>query len=358
MNAEERLKQLIREAKPSDKEMERKVRARWNSLCMPIGSLGKLQDYTARLGGIQRKLLPSLDHPNLVIMAGDNGVVEEGVSQCGSEVTAQVIRNMTEHTTAACIMAKAAGVEMTLVDMGMKEKVPHPLVLQRSLGAGTANIKKGPAMSRETAAEGILAGIEVMEMLKKNGCDGVLTGEMGIGNTTTSTAMAACFLDMDPKVLTGRGAGISDEGLERKMAVIEEAVAVNHPDKEDALDVLSKVGGFDLAGLAGCFIGGALFDLPVFIDGFISLTAAWTAALLCPAAKDYMIVTHMSAEPAVKRMMEKFDPPMLDAGMRMGEGTGALAAFPVIRTGLRVYLELPAFEEAKVPVYEDYSAKK
>ena len=286
-------------------------------------------------------------------MCADNGVVEEGVTQTGQEVTALVTENMSTGDTSVCRMSHVAGADVIPVDIGVARPVKGGKIRQKNIRRGTANMTQGPAMTREEAERAILTGVELVGELKEQGYRLLATGEMGIGNTTTSSAVACVLLDQPAVTMTGRGAGLSDAGLRRKIAAIERAVAVNAPDPGDPLDVLAKVGGLDLAGLAGVFLGGAACRLPVLVDGFISSVAALIAARLCPAAVDYMLGSHASQEPAGTLVLEALGlTPFLYAGMCLGEGTGAVAVMPLLDMGLAVYREMCTFEATNIEAYQ------
>ncbi|WNV56834.1 nicotinate-nucleotide--dimethylbenzimidazole phosphoribosyltransferase [Oscillospiraceae bacterium NTUH-002-81] len=264
-----------------------------------------------------------------------------------------MLENMGAGISAVCILARQFGAPVYPVNIGMKTEGKHPRIRNCRVRPGTGNIAVEPAMTREEGAKAILTGLSVMKELKEEGRNLVITGEMGIGNTTTSSAMAAVFLGRSPQEVTGYGAGLSGEGLRRKIAVIDRALKINQPDAADPLDVLAKVGGLDIAGLTGLFLGGARYQMPVLIDGFISSVAACCAWKLCPAARDAMIATHCSGEPAGKWMLEALGlEPFLYADMRMGEGTGAAVAYPVLQAGFAEYTQLPTFAGGSVKAYE------
>lgn len=350
---EAQLLELLKKTEPADKEYMEKAKNRWDSLCKPLGSFGKLEEAVARTAGIQRTLRPAIDRPAVLIMAADNGVVREGVSQSKSEVTAQVLENMGQGISAVCILAEEIHAEVYPINIGMLSDGKQERIINVPVRKGTGNIVDGPAMTREEAAEAILTGIRMVEKMLRRGKNLIITGEMGIGNTTTSSAMVSVFLNEAPEAVTGKGAGLSTEGLKKKCGVIQRAVERNRPDPKDVLDVLSKVGGLDIAGMTGCFIGGALFHVPVLIDGFISSVAAYCAVRLNPDCRDYMFATHCSAEPAGKRILDALElEPFLYADMRMGEGTGAAAAYPVLQAGFAAYRMLPSFEGGKVEPYK------
>ena len=299
----------------------------WDSLCKPLRGMGMLEEMIVQLAGIYgTEKIDSLN-PVVVIMGADNGVVAEGVSQTGSEVTAQVLENMGDRISSVCIMSRVEGLEVIPVNIGMFTDGKHPRIWNRPVRYGTGNIAKEPAMTREEADRAIVTGIEVVKELCGQGYRMIITGEMGIGNTTPSSAIASVLLSKDPAEVTGRGAGLSSQALEHKIEVIRQAIAVNQPDKDDILDVVSKVGSLDIAGMIGCYIGGAVMGVPVLIDGFISSIAAYCAAKLSPACRPYMVATHCSAEPAGQMMLDALGMKApIQAGMHLGEGTGAVTA--------------------------------
>lgn len=344
---------VLKGVKPLDKNICQEAWNWWDSRCKPLRGFGRLEELIVQLAGIQRTVHPVCRKRAIVIMGADNGVVAEGVSQCGSEVTAQVLENMGQGITSVCRMAQFLGAEVLPVNIGMNVDGKSPLIRNCPVRYGTGNIVLGPAMTREECIRAIEEGIRIVGELKEQGYDLILTGEMGIGNTTTSSACAAAFFGKAPEEVTGRGAGLSSEGLERKVQVIHRALEVNRPDPSDPLDVIAKVGGLDIAGMTGCFLGAAYYQMPVLIDGFISGISALAAKQLCPAVRDYMIATHATAEPAGRLVMEALEmEPMLYAEMHLGEGTGAAAFLPLLDQALHVYETLPGFSQANVEAYE------
>ena len=330
-----------------------RAKARWDSIAKPLGSLGLLEEAVIRIAGIAGTPDPDLSRRAVVVMCADNGVVEEGVTQTGQEVTAVVTENMSAGDTSVCRMARLAGAEVIPVDIGVARPVSGPRILQKNIRRGTANMTRGPAMSREEAVRALLTGVDLVRELAGKGYGLLATGEMGIGNTTTASAVVSVLLGRSPAEVAGRGAGLSDEGLSRKVRAIETAIAVNRPGPSDPLDVLAKVGGLDLAGLAGVFLGGAVCRVPVLVDGFISAAAALLAGRLCPDAAGYMLGSHASAEPAGRMVLEELGlTPFLYAGMRLGEGTGAVAVMPLLDMGLAVYREMSTFEEIAIEAYQ------
>ena len=349
---------LIEGIIPADAHAITLAQKRWNSIAKPLGSLGLLEEEIIRMAGMMGTAnIPPLKSA-VIAMCADNGVVAEGVTQTGQAVTAIVTENMSTGDTSVCRMARRAGATVIPVDIGVATPVYGEHILQKNIRRGTGNIAREPAMTIDEAKAAILVGAELVGQLKAEGYNLIATGEMGIGNTTASAAIAAVLLDVSPEVVTGRGAGLSDEGLERKIAAIKSAIQVNRPDPNDPLDVLSKVGGLDLAGLVGVFLGGAYYHIPVLVDGVISMAAALVASRLCPTAKDYLVGSHSSAEPAGALFVEELGlKPFLFAGMRLGEGTGAVAIIPILDMALAVYSEMSTFEEIEIEAYEELSGK-
>lgn len=324
----------------------------WNSIAKPLHSLGKLEDLVVQLAGITGTPNVQIGKRALVAMCADNGVVEEGVTQSGQEVTAIVAENFLKTETTACIMAKKCGADVYPVDVGMASDTKVRTDLK--VAHGTKNMAKMPAMTREEAVKAIEAGIHMAEELQKEGYQILATGEMGIGNTTTSSAVASVLMEEPVETMTGRGAGLSSEGLVRKIQVIKEAIALHKPDKNDAIDVLAKVGGFDIAGMAGVFLGGAALKIPVIMDGFISCVAALVAVRICPEASGYILASHVSKEPAARLILEHLQKEAVIHGdMCLGEGTGAIALLPLLDLGISVYHSMSTFEEIHVEQYEE-----
>lgn len=354
--AGELLRQTVSEIRPPDDGFLSACRRHWDSLIHPLGGFGKLEDMISQIGAIQGTDSPHLDHAVIVIMGADNGVVEEGVSQCGAEVTAQVLENMGDGISSVCTMARFRKAEVLPVNIGMNTDGKHPAIRNCAVRHGTGNIRRGPALTRREAVLAVEEGIRIAGELKESGCDVLIPGEMGIGNTTTSAACICALSGLDAELVTGAGAGLSAEGLRRKTEVVRDAVRVNAPDPDDPLDVLSKVGGLDIAGMCGCFLGAARYHIPVLIDGLICSVAALLACRLCPASHGFMLATHGSSEPGSRIVMEALGlEPVLYAGMHLGEGTGAAAVLNLLDEALYVYYRLPGFEAGKVKAYERLS---
>lgn len=347
------LEETIGKIVPADPAAAQWAQRRWDSIAKPLHSLGLLEDAVVRIAAMTGSPDVDLSRRAIVAMCADHGVVAEGVTQTGQEVTAIVTENMSRGDTSVCCMARAAGAEVVPVDIGVARPVEGEYILQRNLMRGTRNMTQGPAMDREICQKAIETGIEVARDLCWGGVKLLGTGEMGIGNTTASSAVVSVLLGVDPETVTGRGAGLSTEGVHRKVDAIRRAIAVNEPDPSDPVDVLAKVGGLDLAGLAGVFLGGALCRTPVLVDGFISAAAALCAVRLCPAAGDYLLASHVSAEPAGELVLNALGlTPFLRAHMCLGEGTGTAAVMPLLDMALSVYREMATFDEIEVEAYQ------
>lgn len=350
------LNEALAAAKPANSAAYAAAKARWDSIAKPLGSLGLMEEAVCRMAAMKGSARVDIDKRAVVVMCADNGVVAEGVTQTGQEVTAVVTENMSSGDTSVCCMARAARVDVVPVDIGVCRPVVGEKIRQCCLRRGTDNMALGPAMSRAEAVAAIETGINIARELAAEGYGLLATGEMGIGNTTTSSAITAVLLDKVPAEVTGRGAGLSSEGLKKKIDAIERAIAVNRPDKADAIDVLAKVGGFDIAGLAGVFIGGAVCGLPVLADGFISCVSAIVAERICPPVADYVLASHASNEPAGRMVTEAMGArPFLFADMCLGEGTGAVAVIPLLDMALAVYNGMSTFEDIKIDAYEPLS---
>ncbi|WP_276355609.1 nicotinate-nucleotide--dimethylbenzimidazole phosphoribosyltransferase [Cohnella caldifontis] len=331
-------------------ESARQAAARYlDTLTKPPGSLGRLEELAVQLAGITGELRPDLAAKAVVVMAADHGVCEEGVSAFPQEVTAQMVMNFLGGGAAINVLARQAGAAVFCVDIGVKAELSHEALRVRKVRPGTANIARGPAMSREEAARAIEAGIAVARELAGQGFKVLATGEMGIGNTTPSAAMMAVLCGIDAEHTVGRGTGVDDAGVERKRDVIRRAIACNAPDAGDPLDVLGKLGGLDIAGLTGLILGAAAERLPIVVDGFISTVAALTAVRLAPQAIGYLIPSHLSQEQGHRLLLERLGlAPMLDMRMRLGEGTGAALAFPLLDAAVSIMREMATFESAGV----------
>lgn len=324
----------------------------WDGIAKPLGSLGLLESAVTKIAALTGNPDVRLDWRAVAVLCADNGVVCEGISQSDNSVTMLVAENLTRRQTSVCLMSAVAGADVIPVDMGMATRPTFDGLLDMHIADGTGNIAAGPAMSREQALQGIRSGIAIAKACAEQGYNIICTGEMGIGNTTTSSAVAAVLLDVDITAVTGRGSGLSDSGLARKLAAIARAIEINKPDAGDALDVLAKLGGFDIAGMAGIFLGGAIHKIPVVIDGLISSASALIAARLCPNAVNAMIASHVSGEPAGSIVLDGLGlKPLINAEMRLGEGTGAVAALPLLDMALAVYHGSSGFDDIGLEAY-------
>ena len=319
---------------------------RQEQLAKPPRSLGRLEELSIQLAGITGKVHNRMDHTHLLVFAADNGVVEENVSSSPQSVTLMQTINLTRAKTGASTLCKHFGCGITVCDVGVNAEIRDSAVLNRKIAYGTANMVKGPAMTREQALTAILTGAELAMHTE---ADALGIGEMGIGNTTTSSAILAVLLDANVEAVTGRGGGVTDEGFALKKNAIRKAIAVNRPDKADVVDVLSKVGGFDIAAMCGGFLGAAASRRPVVIDGFISVVAALCAVRLCPNVRYYLVPSHASFEIGYRLAMEALElQPIFLLGMRLGEGSGCPLAFQVLSAACAIINDMATFEQAGI----------
>ena len=336
-----------------DVQAQAAAQNRLDSLTKPLGSLGRLEEIVKQVAGITGKVRPAVDKKVIVIMCADNGVVDEGVSSCPKEVTASVTQNFTRGITGVNVLSTHAGAEILVVDIGVDAQLEAQGIINKKVRWGTGNIAKEPAMSREEAIQAMETGIEIVHDLSRKGYNMLGTGEMGIGNTTTSSAIAAVLTGQPLETLVGRGSGLTNEALDNKIRIIRKAIEVNKPDASDPLDVLSKLGGLDIAGLAGCYIGAAACRIPILIDGFIAAVAALIAVKMKPEIKNYLIASHGSAEPGSKAVNEEMGlVPLLMLDMRLGEGSGAAVAFHIVDTAFAAYDRMGTFDDARIEQYK------
>ncbi len=341
------------EAYLPDEATRAAARGRWDRIAKPLHSLGTLEDLIVQIAGIQGTADISLTPRCVLVFCADHGVTAEGVAQSGNEVTALVARSVAEGTSNISLMARRAGADVFAVDMGMAENVPG--VIPRKIAPGTANMALGPAMSRGRAERAVRAGIDLVGEMRGRGYRVIAAGEMGIGNTTASAAMICAFLGLPPEEIVGRGAGLSAEGLRRKREAVRRALDVNRPDPGDPADVLAKTGGFEIAGMAGAFLGGMIYGVPVIIDGVVSAAAALTAVRMCPKAAAFLLPSHMSREPAARFVFEALGmKPVLDAGLALGEGTGAVLLFPLLDAAAAVYGGAHTFSSLGMSPYQKW----
>ena len=343
------LEQVVNSISALDKNAMQVCQDRWNAIAHPLNSLGKMEKMLIHIAGITGNSQISIDKKALVVFCADNGVVEEGVTQTGQEVTAIVSENFLNEKCTAAIMCKSFGVSIYPIDIGIARDTALPT---QKIAYGTKNFTKERAMTIEDTKKAIQIGIDTALLLKEKGYEIIATGEMGIGNTTTSAAIATVLLNETAENLTGRGAGLSDEGLNKKINAIKKGIALHNPNPNDAIDVLSAVGGLDIAGLTGVFLGCAYAKIPVVIDGVISSVAALCAKRICSQASAYMIPSHVSKEPCARLLLNALE---LEAGLQLdlclGEGTGALLLFPILDCAVNVYTKMSSFEQINIENY-------
>ena len=343
---QKKIEALVRAVQPLDQKAMLAAEAHQARLAKPPGSLGRLEELSVQLACITGKVHNELPRKQLLVFAADNGVVAEGVSSAPQSVTMQQTINLTRGKTGAAVLAKRFGCGLTVCDVGVNADLCESAVLNRKIAYGTQNICAGPAMTREQALQAILTGAAVAEDVDANA---VGIGEMGIGNTTTSSAVLAVLLGADVDKVTGRGGGITEESFRKKKAVIRTAIAVNRPNRDDVIDVLAKVGGFDLAAMCGAFLGAAASRRAAVIDGFISAVAALCAVRLCPLVRGYLIPSHASFEIGYRLAMEELAlRPLFDLGMRLGEGSGCPLAFQMLDAACAVMNDMATFDEAGI----------
>lgn len=355
-NTREELAKLI--VKAPDKEIYEKVLNHFDHVAKPIDGLGKFEALTAQIGAIQGTEEIDISKKAVIIMCADNGIVEEGISQSGQEVTLAVVKSMAAGKSSVGRMAVIAGADTIPVDIGVNSREKIPGVADKKIAFGTRNFKREPAMTEEEAVKAVSVGIEMVFQCKEKGYRLLATGEMGIGNTTTSSAVTAALLGCEAAEVTGRGAGLNDEKLVHKQEVIAEAVERYGLKEADALRILETVGGLDIAGLAGVCIGGALYHVPIVLDGVISMAAALLAERMAPGTKEYLIPSHKGKEPAAKRLAEELElEPVIDGNMALGEGTGAVMMFPLLDMALSVYRDRTTFADIQIERYERFLHK-
>lgn len=332
-----------------DKGAYERAEAHWNAVAKPLYSLGLLEKMVCGIAAIRGTENVTIAKKAALVFCADHGVVEEGVTQTDSGVTALVAKSIAMGNGNVNLMTDA---DVFCVDMGIATDVNVPGIAVKKQTYGSGNIAKGPAMSRAQAENAINAGIESVGELKDAGYDIIAVGEMGIGNTTPTACITSVLLGVPPEITTGRGAGLSDKGLAAKISAVKRAIDVNRPDSRDAVDVLSKVGGYDIAGLTGAFLGGMVHRVPIVIDGVISMAAALLAVRICPECRHFMLPSHMSSEPSGKLLAEAIDiKPVIDAKMALGEGTGAVCLFPLLEAALRVYNGTHTFDSLGMNAY-------
>lgn len=346
----ESLSETIGRIGAPDKTAMAEAEARQNTLTKPAGSLGRLEDLSVQLAGIQGRRLPRIKEKSIIVMAADHGVVAEGISAYPREVTPQMVYNFLDGGAGVNVIARQVGARLVIVDIGIAATLkPTPRLLSRKIAPGTRNMAVGPAMSDDDAKRAIETGIEVVGAELSKGLDIIGTGDMGIGNTTSSSAICAVMTGRPVAEVTGRGTGITDKQMEHKIAVITRAIKVNKPDPAKPIELLAKVGGLEIGGITGVILAAAAHRIPVVIDGFISGAAALIAAALAPAVKYFLIAAHVSAEPGHRLLLKHLGlKPLLDLGMRLGEGTGAALGISLAETSVRILAEMATFVDAGV----------
>lgn len=350
MNGKEReLERYIAGITGTDRAAADAAKKRLDSLAKPPGSLGRLEDIAVKLAGITGKVCNTLDRRCVIIMCSDNGVVEEGVASAPKSVTYAQTINFIRGITGVAVLAKCSNSDLMVVDVGIDADVEFPCVINRKIRKSTSNLAKEPAMSRDEALSAILTGIGMAGEACRKGYRMIGVGEMGIGNTTTSSAVLCALTGIDPDLAVGKGAGLTDEGFEKKKRIIRDAIVKHRPDPEDPIDVVSKVGGFDIAAMAGVYLGAAYYRLPVVIDGFISAVAALVAARMAGLAVEYMLPSHASCEPGYAYTVRELGlEPVLDLGMRLGEGSGCPIMFMIVDAACAVIRDMATFAEAGI----------
>ena len=331
------------------------VKRVWDEIGKPLDSLGAFEDMVCRIGAIRGNTDVKVSKRAVIAMCGDNGIVAEGVSQSGQEVTAVVAANMARGISSVCKMARLACADVIPVDIGIAAEMNEPGLLNRKVAMGSRNFLKEPAMTEEECARAIGIGIEMVEACSREGYELLATGEMGIGNTTTSSAVASALLQCNPQEVAGRGAGLSDQGLRRKYQVLAEAIKKYDLYHAEPFTVLQTVGGLDIAGLAGVFIGGAIYHIPVIIDGVISAVAALLAEKLVPGCCKYMLASHVSREPAAAQILHMLGlTPVIHGKLALGEGSGAVMLMPLLDMALSVYQDHTTFDDIRVEQYQRF----
>ena len=340
----------IEKIEPLDEVAMERARVRQNSLTKPPGSLGRLEELSIRLAGIQGKSPPRIKEKAVMVMAGDHGVVAEKIGNWPQEVTAQMVANFLRGGAGINVISRHVGARVIVVDMGVASDLGQDAnLVSQKVGRGTKNIAVGPAMTMEQAVQAVETGIKLVTGEADRGLDIVGTGDMGIGNTTASSAICAVMTGKPVPEVTGRGTGLTDEQLQHKIAVIERALSINQPEPAQPVAVLAKVGGFEIGGLVGVMLGAAARHIPVIIDGFISGAAALIATALSPRLKNYLIAAHLSAEPGHRILLEHLKlEPLLSLNMRLGEGTGAALGIFLAETAVRILADMATFGEAGV----------
>lgn len=355
---EEPLQKYVDGIREIDRDAKAAAQARLDSLIKPPGSLGKLEDIAAKLAGVTGKVKNDLKKKCILVMCADNGVIAEGIASAPQEITFEMMCNFIKGVTGVAVLAKNCGADIKVFDVGVNTDEAIPGVTIRKAGKSTGNIKSGPAMSRVEAVQTILAGIEAVNDAKREGYELIGAGEMGIGNTTTTTAILSALTKIPAEEITGKGAGLNSEAHAKKIAVINSAIKINSPDVKDPVDLISKLGGFDIAAMTGVFLGSAYYRIPVVVDGYISIASAYLAVMMNPKVKDYLFLSHLSEEPGylMYAKLLGLEAP-LNLNMRLGEGSGCPLMFDVIQSACAVMSNMATFDEALAKTGEEYLSK-
>lgn len=342
----------IKHISAPDAAAYRAAAERWDSIAKPLGSFGLFEEAVKRIAAVQGTPDADISKRTAVIMCGDHGVIEEGVTQCGSEVTAECADAIAEGRSNINAIAARFGIDVLAVDIGIAHETRSEKLLDRKVARGTRNMTKGAAMTEEEVRRAVCAGMDIAGELKESGTKLIITGEMGIGNTTSAAGLASVLLGLPPETVTGRGAGLSTDGLARKVAAVKKAIEVNRPDPADPLGVLQRLGGFEVAGMTGLFLGGAYYRVPVVIDGVISAAAAGIACGIEPLCREYMLASHFSREPAADGLLKLCgQTAVINAGLRLGEGTGGALLVPLLDGALALYRSAHRFDETSIERY-------
>lgn len=344
----------IKRIKPISQTAYQAAKEHWDSIAKPLGSFGVLESHIQQIAGIQGTPDISIRNRTAVIFCADHGIVEEGVTQCGTDVTAICAKEIAEGRSNVNAIAEQFGAKVIAIDIGIKNPVVSPALIQHKIAHGTANFTKSHAMTEAQVVQAIQIGMDTAASCKSDGADILIAGEMGIGNTTSASAIASVLLGLPPEEVTGRGSGLSTEGLQRKIETVRRGIALHHPDQTNPLYLLQTLGGFEIAGMTGFFLGGAVCRMPVIIDGVISAAAAAIAYLINPLCRNYLLASHCSEEPAAQGLLRMMNlDAVIDAGLRLGEGTGALMLLPLLDGALALYHHAHRFADANIERYTE-----
>ena len=346
----------ISKIRAADRSAFDAAKQQWDSIAKPLGSFGTFERMICKLAAVQGTPAVRTDRRAAVIFCGDHGITAEGVTQCGSEVTAVCAKEIAEGRSNVNALAAEYHVQVSAVDIGIRDTVQSPALIRRHIADGTGNFTKEPAMTEAQTVQAIRTGMELAGHYKEQGTDILIAGEMGIGNTTAAAALAAVLLELPPEAVTGRGSGLSQEGLLRKIGTVRRGIALHRPDKSRPLHLLQTLGGLEIAGMTGMYLGAAYYQLPVILDGVISAAAAAIAYQMNPRCGKYMLASHCSEEPAAKGLLRMMQlEPVIDAGLRLGEGTGAMLLLPLLDGALALYRNAHRFAEAGIERYTEQS---